>query len=155
MIEARGADDLERLGRELKALGSKGLQKEIYAGLSRAVKPLREIAKKSPHLVPGLPKRGGLADTVAAGLRRGVKTRRRFSGRNVGITISGTSSGHDISAMDRGRLRHPVFGRQRGIWVNQQTTQGFWTRPLSQKAPEAREDIARQVTDAFRKIRGS
>lgn len=163
MIQAEGAERLERLGQELKTLGDKQFRSEIYRGLSRAVKPLREIAKRTPHLIPGLPKRGGLADTVAKGLRGrgGIKTRRALTGRNVGITISATSSGHEIRAMERGRLRHPVFGRQRraggkvrGIWVNQQVTPGFWSKPMTEKAPQAREEITREIDSAFKRIRG-
>lgn len=163
MIQSEGADELERLGKALKELGDKQFRSEIYRGLSRAVKPLREIAKRTPHLVPGLPKRGGLADTVAKGLRGrgGIKSRRALSGRNVGITISASSSGHDVNAMERGRLRHPVFGRQRtvggkvrGLWVNQQVTPGFWSKPMTEAAPQAREDITREIDSAFKRIRG-
>lgn len=156
-LQVEGDDDLRRLGAELKQLGDKQFRTEVFRGLSRAVKPLRQTALKSPHLVPGLPRRGGLAATLAAGLkgRGGVKSKRKLSGRNVGISISGSSSGHDISAMNRGRLRHPVWGRQRGIWVNQSITPGFWDRPLVQEAPKAREDISREITSAFRRIRGA
>src|SRR3546814_3718062 len=91
----------------------------------------------------------------------GIKSLRALSGRNVGITISASSSGHDVNAMERGRLRHPVFGRQRtvrgkvrGLWVNQQVTPGFWSKPMTEAAPQAREDITREIDSAFKRIRG-
>lgn len=156
MLDPRAADELERLGKELRILGDKEFRSSVYRGLSRAVKPLREVAKKTPHLIPGLPKRGGLADVVARGIRGrgGVKSRRALSGRNVGISISVTSAGHDIAAMDRGRLRHPVWGRQRGIWVNQTTQPGFFTKPMTEAAPDARKQVAEEIDRAFRTIRG-
>jgi hypothetical protein len=53
----------------LKDAGDKDLQRKLYAGITRAMKPVRAEAEKS--LFEVLPKRGGLA----AAKRRQVKFR--------------------------------------------------------------------------------
>lgn len=57
------APDLKQLARDLKAAGRRDLQKELYAGLNRATKPLR--AEIKANALATLPSEGGLAALVA------------------------------------------------------------------------------------------
>lgn len=151
-LRVEGAEKLGILGRSLRRAGNVELRKELYRGLNRAVKPLREVAKRTPLDRPGLPSRGGLSDTVASSLRsRGVRVRRRLGGRNPGISLSGVWSGHDIRALNRGRLRHPVFGN-RGVWVTQTIASGFWDKPLEREAPKTRKEVVRVLDELAQQI---
>lgn len=153
MVDMRleGADRLADLGQQLKS-ADKTIRSELYRSLNRAVKPLRERAKDTPRLHPGLPRSGGLAPLVESSLhgRGGVKTKRRTGRKTAGITITGQSSGHDIRAMNRGRLRHPTWGR--APWVDQRITRGFWEKPLEDESPEVRREVIAIMDDILRRI---
>lgn len=150
-VRVEGADKLRELSQALKKAGLKDLRSELFRSINRTVKPLRQTAKGTPTDRPGLPRSGGLAQTVASGLRRGVRTRRR-TGRNPGISIVGSASGHDLSAMNRGRLRHPLFGN-RAYWYTQTVTPGFWDKPLEREAPKVREELIKAFDEMSIKIK--
>jgi len=147
VIEVRGADQLGDLSRRLKAAGDKGMQRELYAAINRATKPMKEAVKRSA--ATELPRRGGLAETVAGGKFR---TQRRTSKKASGVRIVATGK-LDIRGMDRGRLRHPVFGN-RSVWVTQQIAAGWWTRPLEHAAPAVRVDLEKAMDVIAKKIEG-
>jgi hypothetical protein len=145
VIELDGADKLATLARRLKDAGDKDLQRQLYAGIARAMKPVRADAEKS--LFEALPKRGGLA----AAKRRQVKfrTSRRAGVRQSGIRL--VAKGGQLGRMDRqGQFRHPVFGRD--PWQTQKIEPGWFTRPAEAAAPEARVQILRALDDVAREL---
>jgi len=151
----RGAAQVERAAKSLKTQGEagKGLRKEMLRTIQTTTKPLREGLKASARST--LPKRGGLAATVAGS---GISTRTRTTGSKVGVRIvaTGGKKVRDIQATDRGLLRHPVFGR----WVKglppQQITPGWWSKPLAAFAPKVRKELLAAMERVNRDIaRGS
>src|SRR4051812_10286733 len=108
-LEITGADKFARVARELKKVGDKELAKELYKALNSATKPMRANAKKSA--AANLPKAGGLNKRVS---RSRLSTRRK-TGKNPGVKIVATGMSQ-LSMMDQGRVRHPVYGN-RGRWV--------------------------------------
>lgn len=131
-LRVTGVDQLERLGRDLKAAGDKDLRKELLKAGREIGKPIKaEIAASA---LATLPRRGGLAAVIA---RARVRVSTRLSGRNVGVSIIGKLAGHDVKGIDEGLVRHPVYGR--GTWVAQRITPGYWTKVFDGPAP----DIAR------------
>lgn len=141
-----GANNLERIARELKATGDKELRRELLRGIQKGAKPLKEAVKRSADLT--LPQRGGLHKVVA---RSKVSVRTRLAGGNPGVTLR-ADSGHDINAMDRGRLRHPVFGDRRA-WVTQQIKPGWWSLPIKAAAPAVRQNIEQAMESVIKKIK--
>jgi len=135
----RGAAQVERAAKALKMQGEagKGLRKEMLRTIQTTTKPLREGLKGSARST--LPKRGGLAATVAGS---GISTRTRTTGSKVGVRIvaTGGKKVRDIRATDRGRLRHPVFGNPT-TWVDQAITPGWWSKPLAAFAPKVRREL--------------
>lgn len=123
-LRIEGAEQLERVARELKDLGDKDLRKELFRGFNRATKPLKAAVRASAEV--RLPKRGGLNRFVASSR---LSTRTRATGKNVGVRIVAAKGDSDVEAIDRGRLRHPVFGNRK-VWVTQQVTPGWFTAPL-------------------------
>lgn len=136
--------------KELKAFGKalrtadKEIRTELFKAVQSATKPIKEEIKAEAILT--LPERGGLGTWVS---KIGIRTRQAFSGRNVGITITGTLNNKakaagrgrgrrkaktfgkvaDLRAINRGRVMHPVFGK--GPMVGPQMVRaGFWNRPL-------------------------
>lgn len=144
-VRITGADQLADLSRALRTVGAderKGLRRELYRGIMRATKPLKKAAQDSAHA--NLPQRGGLAARVG---KSKFRTKTTGGGQNVGVRI--TSSGG--SGLDRGRLRHPVFGN-RSVWVTQQVEPEWFTRPMRAGAPAVQREILQAMDDVAAKI---
>lgn len=144
-LEVRGAEQLAVLAKALREVADKDLQRELYRGLNRVTKPVKEDIRKSA--ASKLPKRGGLADRVA---KSKIATKRRTGVRTAGIRIVGTS-GYDIKSMDRGVLRKPLFGN-RQFWYHQPITPGWWTDPLEASADTVREELVEVLEDIAEQV---
>jgi hypothetical protein len=142
-LEIEGADKLRIVTRALKQFGDKDLSRGVYRGLNRATIPLRADARRSAATV--LPQRGGLADRVA----KSRMTTRRRAGRNPGISIQAKGM-PQLRAMDRGVVRHPVYGR--GPWVTQRITPGWFTDPMEAGAAGVRRELLRVLDEAAREL---
>lgn len=128
MYELHGAEGLARLSRALKAAGEKDLQKHLSKAISDGMKPVRAAL---PQSAQRLPKRGGLAARVA-----GSKTRiqRRNTGRAVGVRLR-VDNPENITRMDKGTVRHPVFGRWLPNVKPQPVPPGWFTEPTDAARP--------------------
>ena len=131
-VRITGAEQLRALGRDLKAAGEegKGLRRKMLAGMRAAGRPLAEKVKESAR--DNLPKRGGLNEWAAASR---VTVRNSLTGKSVGTRIVVGKRKHDISDMDAGSLRHPVYGNRKK-WVGQSIAEGAFSKPLEHSAPE-------------------
>ena len=144
-VQIRGADKLGRVSKALREAGAKGLKKELLRGINKATKPLRVAAKVSA--ATRLPRRGGLAKRMAK-TRMSTKTR---TGRDPSVRISAAANAvRDPLRVDRGRIKHPVFGR--GPWVLQDVTPGWFRTPLEKGAPIVRPEIIQAMDDVAEKI---
>lgn len=144
-LRIEGADKLDLVASRLKRTGGAELRRELFKGLNRAAAPLKAVAQDSAQR--GLPRRGGLAARVA-GAKYAVRT--RGSGRNVGVQIV-ASGGANLRSLDRGFVRHPVFGN-RAVWVTQAITPGWFTQPLEGEAPAVRRELVRALDDMAKKV---
>lgn len=147
MVDLRieGAEDLAKVAKALRQVGDKELKRELFAGLNRATKPLKEEARRSAERT--LPKRGGLAKRIA---KTSMRTRRRTGEANPAVWIQAKTDPRP----DRGELRHPVF-EQPGrpvVWVSQKVTPGWFTRPMEAGADEVRRELAKVIDDVADKI---
>jgi len=133
-IRVTGANRLAAVAARVKQTGDKDLRRELFRGIQRATKPARAEVKANATRV--LPTSGGLAQVVA---RSRVSTKTRMRGQQVGVRITGQSD-MDIASINRGRLRHPLFG-DRGHWYSQQVRPGFFTEPLERMAPQVRAEL--------------
>lgn len=145
-IELRGAAQLVALAKRLRS-ASKELRSDLYRGINRAAKPLKNEVKKSARTI--LPKRGGLNRRVAG---TKIATKRRVTGNSAGVRLVGTS-GYDIGSINRGRVRHKTYGHK--PWVSQTVPKGFWTDPLVAGAPRVRDEIQDVMDTVANKLRGS
>lgn len=136
-IEIKGMDKLEA------ALGAvKGaLAEQISAGL-------KDIGRQGQTAVAGaalsmLPRGGGLADGVASAVPKVVVQADRMK-----FTIS-----DGLAKIDKGQLRHPVFGQDK-VWVPQAVPSGYFTKTLEGMATVMESRLSKAVTDAETKIQG-
>jgi hypothetical protein len=146
-LEVTGADKLARLSKALREAGDKDLKSELGKGLRRAVRPMRETFKAGA--LGFLPFRGGLAEEIADGMR--FRTKIRTSGKSVGVRVVASLPGHDLNAMNRGRLRHPVYGNRRN-WVNQQIRPAWWDDSGLVAAPAVRVELVKAIDEVAAKL---
>lgn len=147
-IRVTGADKLRDVGKRLKAAGDKEIRKEFLRALQAAGKPLKEAAKEGALRGP-LPRSGGLAAEVAAS---GFSVRVRLSGNKAGVRVKAKGKKiRDLDAMDRGRLRHPVWGNTE-VWVNQTIRPGWFTDPLAAQAEPVQTEMLAAMDAVLAKI---
>jgi hypothetical protein len=148
-LRIEGADKFGKLARALRQAGDKELRSELYRGINRSVKPLTERVKsEAPKF---LPRR--YAVELAKSLR--VKTRRR-AGRNPAIYLVGrakTPGGkdRDLASLNRGRLRHPLYGN-RHYWYDQEVSPNWWTDPLFSGAEDVRKEVVKVIDEVAVKL---
>ena len=137
-IEVTGAAQLANLSRSLKAAGRGELRRELLRGIRQATAPAKTAIPESARVT--LPRRGGLNETVASGLK--VTSRASLSGAEARVRIVAVDPPrHDIHSMNLGRLRHPVYGN-RDNWVTQAVPPLFFTNACMSLAPGARQQVA-------------
>lgn len=150
-FEVRGSDDVDALVRRIRThADAKALRKELYAGLNRVTKDVREDMKAS--IGPSLPSRGGLAALVMA---KASLSTSAAGGRSAGVRIRARNKDYDLARLNAGRLRHPVWGN-REVWVEQTAgiTPGFLDEAFEKKKPEIAREVSRVLDEIARKVEG-
>lgn len=147
---------LREAGARLESAGRRGVfVAAAERAFRRSVVPLREQA--SDHARAILP--SGLGEVVAA-------TPMPVTLKRVGRTVSaridarpgrGKGGVNDPEAIDRGRVRHPVFGRWetragKDISQIQMVRQGWFRVPMSQGSQKVRADLLREVRSEFDRL---
>lgn len=148
-LSVKGAEKFGILAKALRDVGDKELRSALYRGINRAVKPLTEDVKKStPNYLPR---------RYAVELSKSLRVRaRRRAGRNPAVYLVGqakTPKGkdRDLRSLNRGRLRHPLYGN-RGYWYDQAVSPNWWDDPLFKGAGEVRKEIVRELDDVAVKL---
>lgn len=149
-LEVVGNADFLLVSAKLKALGKDGLilRRELRSELKDAAQPMGNAVRR--HVGQYLP--SGYAPIIAAGLTIIPTTSLR--GATAGLRLTGTAKGirrrRHIGTIDRGILRHPVYGNP-DVWVNQRVRPGFWRDPIIDESDEAREQIQQAIRKAIQK----
>ena len=146
-IRVVGAEKLARLGADLKAAGDKELRKELFKACQRMARPIADAIRKAFR--DDLP--SGLGEWAVAAMR--ITRRVRTMGKGAGVRfIVRRPKGEgeaDLSALDRGRAKHPTFGRR--PWVIQ--TAGLRARLVDRvKDDEATKEAVQEFTRALDEI---
>ena len=147
-FSVEGTNHLNALGAAFKAAGDegKGLKRELLKEIRDETKPASEDVRRSAESL--LPRRGGLAARVA-GSRFSTST--RFGANTAGVRIVG-KSGYNISRMNAGTLRHPVFGN-RSAWVTQSVRPHWFDQPIERAADHGlRDAVVRAISSMSERI---
>ena len=131
--------------------------REVYTNLKQADKTIQRALRKRlaeagkpaaqdviDEASAQLPARGGLSRWVGAS-----KPSLSMSATRLAIKIGRGNAGRrrsDINAMNRGRLRHPVYGNRRS-WVTQSIPAGLFERAWERQADRVVEDVAVVLDD--------
>lgn len=154
-MTVEGADKLARTAAALKRAGDRELSKQLGKAVTATVKPAKKRVKSST--VDFLPRRGGLAKRVS---KTTLSHKTRKSGKSPRVTVlakPGHKTLRDPYRVDRGRIKHPVFGQahSRAAWVFQDVKPGWFSTPMRESAPEARKELVKAMDDLVRKIEGA
>lgn len=153
-VEVRGLDNLAHLSRALREAGDggKGLRRELYAGLNRATKPVRDDLKAA--IEPSLPRAGGLAARVAKSARFATSTRTAQRTTAVRIVARGKGRRTLAEATQEGSFRHPVFAkadkpRKDWTWVTQTAgvRRGLLDEAFERRKPRIKQEVLRAIED--------
>lgn len=151
-IEVNDHGEFLRVAKALHAQGTagQGLRKELRAELKEAAKPMEAAVLE--HISQYLP--SGYAPVMAAGLK--VRPSQSLRGSGAGLKLTGYAKGvtrrRHIRVIDRGTLRHPVWGN-REAWVSQKVKPGFWSEVLS-KSDVPLDKIREAVRNVASKLGG-
>jgi len=113
-----------------------------------AAKPMVGAAKESARA--NLPKHGGLNVWVADGAK--IAARNRVATTNtVGMRIVATEGGARLEDMDKGKVRHPVYGNRK-VWRDQDIQAGWFSKPLNAFAPMVAAEVLMAMDIIGRRI---
>ena len=114
-VRVSGSAKLHAVAASIRATGDKGLGRQMSAALQRATRPLSDAIARSAGA--HMPARGGYAGVLARSLRTRFES--KTGPRNARIVLrtyaDGTGERRDVPALEKGILRHPVYGRSRKI----------------------------------------
>lgn len=125
----------------------KGAEKSVARNLRKrlreAGKPLADgLAQDGPE---GLPSGGGLADWLR-------QSKGAISMTQTKLQIRLARGGkHDLNAINRGQLRHPLYGNRR-VWVTQSVPAGTYDKAFEKHADEALPAVGRVLDDIMKEI---
>jgi hypothetical protein len=152
VIDARitGAQQLREVAAHIRNTGDKGLGRQFGRALEKAVEPLKKsIADSAERTMPS-----GYAPTLSRSLkhRRTTKTDTRQGTVRLATYGEGHKQRRDLPALEKGNLRHPVFGRSRSPWVQQRIRAGFHERGTEKAGGEAEKQILVVVDDYVQRL---
>lgn len=146
-----GASEFGELARSARLAGGK-LLPDMRKSLAKLGKPAKKAVQRSAEKT--LPRSGGYALTMSRSLR--IRTTVDTGYTTAGITITTYAAGRAqrrmIGAINRGVLRHPVYGHRRRAWVDQKVKAGFWDRAMEQVEDQAHEGIRAVLDDTIKTL---
>ena len=151
-----GAATLHKVAARIRAEGKKDLAREMGNALSRAADPVKTSIRSEAERT--MPKHGGYAAVFSKSLKFRLERRNGAQQATAQLITyaSGASERRDIVALNRGKLRHPVFGRGRRLsngshrtnpWAVTSIRAGFHKRGTDHAMGEAQKQLSKVVHD--------
>ncbi len=147
-ITVTGIDKFAGLSRRLADAADHGLGDQLRQAIEHIEPGLRESLRSSA--LRTLPKRGGLNRVIAD---TPIVTRWDITGDTVGFTLTARSR-YNVSRINYGRVVHPLFGDRRH-WYTESVTPGWWSTPITEAEPKAREGVQGAMDTVARQIEGA
>lgn len=150
-VRLTGGAQLHDVRRKLKDIGDKGLGKQMGKALREVTQPLRkEIRAEVPRAMPS-----GYAPTLSKSLqfRQSVRETRHTARVEFRVYAKGQREKRDVPALNRGRLRKPLFGN-RSRWYDQKVRVGFVDRPVDRLGPDIKRQMNAVIDTIADQIKG-
>jgi hypothetical protein len=134
--------DYKAFAQKLKG-AEKSVARSLRKRLREAGKPLADgVLKDGPE---GMPSRGGLADWLR-------QSKGAISMTQTKLQIKLSRGGkHDLNAINRGRLRHPVYGNRKA-WAGQEVPAGTYDAAFDKHGEQALPAVAQVLDDIMKEI---
>lgn len=147
-VSVTASEQFKRIKKALKEAPAE-LRKEFLRNMRTAMARLRIEVPESA--METLPKRGGLAETIA-------KSKYSIRSRANGM-IFRMDNKDVLRYIDQGVVRHPVFARKdesrdQWTWVEQKVEPHFWTDPTEKAKPEIIAAMVEAMDETARKLEG-
>ena len=136
--------DLQKFSQNLNA-AAREIDAEVERAIKEATRPL--IAAARAEALRTLPSRGGLSRKVAASQFSSGAV--RTSG-GVGYRVSARNK-YNISSIDKGRVRHPVFGNRK-VWARQGVNPGWFSEPAKAAEPRVNRAIRAAMERTVKRV---
>jgi len=151
-IRVDGSRKIAAVASALRHLGTdRTIVNEMASEIRKASKPMAKAITDSA--LEHLPKRGGLNQWVAeAKVRTSIRRGTRTAGIRFVVSHTSLRGKTDMAAINRGKLRHPVYGNRRK-WVLQAVEPGFGDKALEGPiADEFRAAAGRAIDKAVERV---
>lgn len=139
MLKVSGGQSIERAAGRLASASRGGLKRDLEPAAKRGTRNVERYFRA--NALARMPKRGGFARDLA-------KARIRTSRINFGVRLT-VESPHDLGRIERGRLRHPVYG-DTDVWVSQEVP----TDVVRDAVVRADSEIKREIDAAVHRAVG-
>lgn len=141
-----GTDDFQKVADALKEAESKELTNATRKAMREVVKPVgQRIVERG---AAEMPQSGGLADHVLGNAKVGAAFGLRSKVANVKIVLRNKDV--QLGALDKGRLRHPLFGLK-GHWFLQDVPASAFTKEFEEVAPMVRAELLAAANQVIEK----
>lgn len=144
-----GAADLRRCADDLRKASRTDLLKEVLRGIGRAVGPIR----KAVRTAAGTHLPSGYAPVLLKSPLQ-LKTK-SATGRTARVELTATAMGkgekRDVASLDRGHLRHPLWGR-RAHWFDTGVKAGFVSDTVKSELPLVKKEIGAAIDAVVAKL---
>lgn len=162
-----GADLFRQVATRIREEGRKDHSREMGRALARVAEPVKaEITRET---LEAMPSSGGYRSLMAGSLRHRIS--RRLGGKQAQLIVAtyadGASQRREIRALNRGILRHPVYGRSRKIkvgtkagtiianpWAVTRVNGGFHERGTASAGKRARAELGKVLQDIAGRMAG-
>jgi hypothetical protein len=140
----------------MRVEGRKNLAREMGTALSKAADPVKLSIRAEAEAV--MPKSGGYSSLFSKSLRFRLERRNGAQQATAQLITYADGAGErrDIGSLERGRLRHPVYGRGRRLksgshkanpWAVTSIRAGFHKRGTAHAMDEAQKQLGKVITD--------
>lgn len=130
----------------LRKAAARDLTRELRKGQRAAVRPLQKEIKT--EALATLPKRGGYNATMSKAVKVSTTTGTGRNAMTVRVYARGKVENRDVVQVNRGILRHPVFGVWRKKVPPTRVRPGFVDRPVDKLA----DQILKESADAAERV---
>lgn len=155
-VRISGAEQFHQLARVFRDL-DKGFGREMSTALGKALDPVGKAIDAEAGKVAPSGYRGDLTRSLKH--RRSVRNTRTQASVRLTTYAKGQKQNRDLPAINRGDLRHPVFGRARmtrqgpqaNPWATTRVRAGFHDRGVAKAGDEAEKQLW-TVLDHYQQI---
>jgi len=147
-----GAATLHKVAAQIYAEGRRNLAREMGKALSKAADPVKVSIRA--EAVSTMPDSGGYSAVFSRSLKFRLERRNGSQQATVQLITYADGKGErrDIVALNRGVLRHPVFGHRTSPWKVTSIRAGFHKRGTDHAMDEAQKQLGKVVDDFVKRL---